>query len=69
MMKLTPGRRGVPTTRETEAKERGDPLVVDLHPRYLTVRVKGHPTQSYNLDYELLLAIGRRREFAKRGKL
>lgn len=48
--------------RETAAQERTRPLVIVLHPRYLTVRVKG-TREAYNLDYELLLALGRRRQF------
>ena len=49
-------------TRETAAQERTRPLVVTLHPRYLSVRLKGM-REAYNLDYELLLALGRRRQF------
>jgi hypothetical protein len=49
-------------TRETAAQERTRPIVIVLHPRYLTVRLKG-TREAYNLDYELLLALGRRRQF------
>lgn len=62
MTKLTAGRA---LTRETDAKERGDPLVVALHPNYLSVRIKGR-REVHNFTYELLLAIGRRHVFEHR---
>ena len=46
-----------PVTRETAAQERTRPIVVTLHPRYLSVGPKG-TRERYNLDYELLLAMG-----------
>jgi len=49
-------------TRETAAQERTRAIVIDLHPRYLTVRLKG-TRETYNVDYEALLAFARRRHF------
>jgi hypothetical protein len=39
-----------PLRRETDVKERGEPLVIEMFPRYLRIRVKGAKT-GYNLDY------------------
>ena len=42
-----------PTTalrRQTDVKEKGDPLVVELHPLYLRMRTKGSRT-AYNLPW------------------
>ncbi len=69
-----------PVSRESACLERGVPLIVTLHPRFLEVRRKG-TRQRYTISYDacLWLAVKRdleeqRREkaekkyFAKRGK-
>ena len=41
-----------PVVRETAATHRGDPLIVELHPGYMVLRVKGKRSLTYMLDYE-----------------
>lgn len=56
MTKLIPGR---PTVRETDVYEHTSPIVVALHPRYLTVKLKGE--RGYvTVEYGQLLSYGRR---------
>ena len=41
-----------PTIRETASTYRGVPIIVEIHPRYTTYRVKGKKTMSYNLAHD-----------------
>ena len=43
-----------PIERETDALDKGRPIVVALHTRYITVRVKG-TRESYNVPWDHLL--------------
>jgi len=63
MTKLLPSHS---LTRETAALERGEPLVVTLHPRYLEIRVKGKRT-GVTVDYEAVLALGRKLDYRRNG--
>jgi len=56
---MTKIRPGTPLIRETETYERGDPLIVTLYPRYMTLRLK-NGRDSIVLDYSTLLDIGRK---------
>ena len=51
---------GKPVTRETAVMERGDPLVVELHPKYLVLRLKGKRTSAVNVPYDSAYDPGRR---------
>ena len=57
MTKLTAGKSVI---RETASQERGDPLIVELHPRYLQIRVKGKRGEALNIEYDVLLAFARK---------
>ena len=45
-----------PITRETALEERGRPLVVTLHPRYLQIRRKG-TQEVYNVTYDAIYSM------------
>lgn len=47
-------------TRQTETVHRADPLVVELHPRHLEMRIKGHPTSRVSVSYEAVFDLGRK---------
>jgi hypothetical protein len=51
IVKLKPDRE---IWRETAAEDRGRPILVVLHARYITVRVKG-TQESYNVPWDHLL--------------
>lgn len=46
-----------PITRETTVEERGRPLMVTLHPRYLEIRRKG-TQETYNVAYDAIFSMG-----------
>jgi len=56
---MTKIRPDSPVVRETDAYERGDALVVSLHPKHLTIRLKGQRGEALALDYAHLLDIAR----------
>lgn len=62
MTKLQPEK---PIVRETGAFERGFPIVVTLHPRYMELRVKGTRT-AVVVDYEAALDLGRKLAWRRR---
>ncbi len=64
MTKLTP--ENSPVIRETAVMDRCDPLIVELHPRYLTVRLKGHRNGAVNVSYDAIRDLGLK--IAARGK-
>jgi hypothetical protein len=51
---------GKPVTRETSVIERGDPLIVELHPKYLVLRVKGKRTSAVSIPYDSAYDLGRK---------
>ena len=51
-------------TRETRALERGAPLVVRLHGRYLEIWPKG-VREKYPIDYETVLALAQKRAWVR----
>jgi hypothetical protein len=54
-----------PTIRQTGALERTRPIVVELWPRYLTIRLKGLRS-GYNVDYGAILDLGRKRAWLRK---
>jgi len=56
MTKLRPGS---PTVRETAVFERSDALIVSLHPRYLSVRLKGKH-EDLQVEYGAILDLARK---------
>ena len=48
MTKLSPI---TPLVRETASKERGVPLVIELHSSFMAVRQKGHQA-AFSIDYQ-----------------
>lgn len=61
MTKLLTGKS---VTRETAVQEKGRALVAVLNPRFLSIRLKG-TRETYDLNYEVLLAFARGRERQK----
>jgi hypothetical protein len=55
--KVTEGRRLI--VRQTDCYERTDALIVALHPRYLSIRLKGH-RDSVDVPYDTILDLGRK---------
>ncbi len=51
---MTPIKPESPVKRETSATERGRPIVIGLHPKYLTLRVKGQ-RRAFQLTYDQLM--------------
>ena len=54
-----------PTVRETDAYERSSALIVSLHPRYLTVRLKG-AREAVAVDYGAILDLGRKMAYRRK---
>jgi len=54
-----------PTVRETDAYERSSAIVVSLHPRYLTVRLKG-AREALSVDYGAILDLGRKMAYRRK---
>jgi hypothetical protein len=48
-----------PLVRETDVFERTDALIVALHPRYLSIRLKGHK-EAVDVPYAAILDLGRK---------
>jgi len=57
MTKLIPGK---PLVRETAAFEHTDQIIVELHPKHLTMRLKHQRADSIDLDYATILNYARR---------
>jgi hypothetical protein len=58
MTKLQPDK---PITRETALFERGDPLVVTMHPKYLEIRPKGaRAASAIQVSYDAIYDLGRK---------
>lgn len=57
-----------PVIRETDSLEDSWPVVVELHPQSLVVRLKGK-REAYALDYDELLLVARRLARRRRGRL
>jgi len=49
-----------PVTRETDCYERADALIVTLHPKRLSIRLKGH-REAVHIDYLSVLDLARKR--------
>lgn len=47
-----------PVKRETAARYRGKPLVIELHAGYLTLRQKGRRRGVVTVDYPTILEVG-----------
>lgn len=62
MTKLTPDKT---IKRETASFDRTDPLVIELHPKYLEIRPKG-TRSGVTVDYGAIYDLGRRLQ-ARRG--
>jgi len=56
---MTKIRPDAPVVRETDVFERTDAIVVELHPRWLSVRLKGS-REALNVDYGAILKLGRK---------
>jgi len=54
-----------PTVRETDAYERSSALIVSLHPRYLTVRLKG-AREALDVPYGAILDLGRKMAYKRK---
>jgi len=50
---------GKPIVRETDCFERTDALIVALHPRYLSIRLKGHK-EAVEVEYGAILDLARK---------
>ena len=48
-----------PVVRETAAAERGDAIVVELHPKYMELRIKGKRA-GVTVDYASVLDLARK---------
>ena len=55
MTKLRPD---TPLIRETDVFERTDPIVVELYPKYISIRLKGQ-SEALNVDYGAILGLAR----------
>ena len=53
-----------PLVRETDVFERSDALIVALHPKYLSIRLKGH-SEAVNVDYGAILDLGRKLSYRR----
>jgi hypothetical protein len=58
MTKLTAGKKVI---RETQALDRGRPIVVELHPHHLVLRLKGE-RKEWTVAYDKLLWFACRRD-------
>ena len=54
-----------PTVRETDVYERSSPLIVSLHPRYLTIRLKG-AREALEVDYGAILDLARKLAYRRK---
>lgn len=54
-----------PTIRETDAYERSDAIVVALHPRYLTIRLKG-AREALDVPYDAILDLARKLAYRRK---
>jgi hypothetical protein len=54
-----------PTVRETDAYERSSAIVVSLHPRYLTIHLKG-ARESLDVPYGVILKLGRKMAYKRK---
>ena len=55
----------LPVVRETDTFERTRPIVVELYPRYLSVRLKG-TREAHSAPYDLILDLLRKRDFGRK---
>jgi hypothetical protein len=55
-----------PLVRETAVTNRGVPLIVELHPKYLELRVKGQRS-GVTVDYESILDLARKIAYRRQG--
>lgn len=56
MTKLKPY---IPLVRETDILERTDPIVVELYPRYMSIRIKGR-REEFTVDYAEIFDLARK---------
>jgi hypothetical protein len=56
---MTKLRGNKPLVRETDVFERTDPIIVELYPKHLLVRLKGKRGELATIDYAHLLDIAR----------
>jgi hypothetical protein len=61
---MTKIRPDSPVVRQTDAYERTDALIVELHPRYLKIRLKGQ-REALIVDYGAILELARRASYKK----
>jgi len=54
-----------PTVRETDVNERSSAIVVSLHPRYLTIHLKG-ARESLDVPYGAILDLGRKMAYKRK---
>ena len=52
--------------RETAVLERGDPIVIELHPRYMELRLKGKRA-GLTIDYDTILDLARKLAWRRNG--
>jgi hypothetical protein len=64
-MRITKLTGKTPFVRETDVYERTDALVVALHPRHLSIRLKGHK-DAVDIDYAAVLDLARKLDARKR---
>jgi hypothetical protein len=55
-----------PLVRETAVANRGGPLIVELHPKYLLLRIKGQRS-GVTADYESILDLARKIAYRRQG--
>jgi hypothetical protein len=56
-----------PVRRETPVLDRGRPLIVTLHPRYLEVRRKG-TRETYTIPYDVCLSVAAKYNLREKGE-
>ncbi len=57
-------RIGKPVIRETASLERGHPIVIALHPKYIEIRLK-QQRNSYRVDYGAVLWLAVKRQLSE----
>lgn len=53
-------------TRETAVSDKGRPIVVTIHARYMTLRLKG-TREAYTLPYDAAFSLAAKQSFAANG--
>lgn len=51
--------------RETDVYEHSDALIVSMHPRFLSLRLKGHQ-EAVSVPYDAILDLGRKMAYKRK---